>query len=35
MPELTRAALGSVAWEKRDRSSRIGDSGVHGSGWYG
>lgn len=29
------ALLGSVAWEKRDSSSRMGDSGVHGSGWYG
>lgn len=32
---MTRAALGSVAWEKRDSSSRMGDSGAHGSGWYG
>lgn len=34
-PELTSAALGSVACEKRDSSSRMGDSGLQGSGWYG
>lgn len=32
---MTSAPLGSVACEKRESSSRMGDSGAHGSGWYG
>lgn len=30
-----RAPLGSAAWENRESSRRTGDSGAHGSGWYG
>lgn len=32
---VTSTLLGSMEWEKRERSSRMGDSGAHGSGWYG